>query len=326
MTESVFGRLVLVVGPEAYLAERAVADLVHRAKREHADVTIRTSEAAGLDPGQLWEMTGGALISDQSVVVVTGAENLPAAMNDTFTAVAGDLSSEVALVVVHQGGAKGKALLDKLRPLAGQVIDCPALKTWEMTGFASAEARRRGTRLDAESAQQLVDAVGADPRAVAGAVEQLASDAAGAALTPAHVRRYFAGRAEVTSFSVADDVMEGRQTAAVEKLRWALSTGVAPVLVTSALANSLRHVGKYLDMAGERRPEAAMAKDIGVPPWKVKDVARQARGWSPSAIGAGIVAVAQADADVKGAATDPEFALERLLVRLDQCRESAKRR
>ena len=46
----------------------------------------------------------------------------------------------------------------------------------------------------------------------------------------------FAGRAEATSFAVADAAIEGRTAAALEELRWALDGGVAPVLVTSAFA------------------------------------------------------------------------------------------
>ena len=49
-------------------------------------------------------------------------------------------------------------------------------------------------------------------------------------------------------------------------------------------------------------------------------LARQARNWQASSVGAGIVAVARADAAVKGAVTDPEFALEQLLLTLDAAR------
>jgi len=162
------------------------------------------------------------------------------------------------------------------------VIDCPALKPWELAKFATDRARRLGARLDGEAAQRLVEAVGSEARAIAGAVEQLASDSSAPTLTAAHVRRYFAGRAEVSSFAVAEDVLAGNYGPAIEKLRWALSTGVAPVLVTSALAGSFRALGKYFEARADRRPEPAIAKDVGVPPWKLKDLARQAaRGRPP---------------------------------------------
>ena len=324
MADSLFGALVLVVGPESYLAEQHLAELLADARAEFPMATVNTVEAAMLTEGQLLEMTGSALLAAESVAVVTAADLLPSELTDTLVGVAKDIPPETLLVVVHPGGARGKGVLDKLRPMARRVIDCPALKPWELARFATDRARRLGARLDGEAAQQLVEAVGSEARAIAGAVEQLASDSSAATLTAAHVRRYFAGRAEVSSFAVADDVLAGNYGPAIEKLRWALSTGVAPVLVTSALAGSFRALGKYFEARADRRPEPAIAKDIGVPPWKLKDLARQARAWSPTAVGAAIKAVATADAEVKGAAVDAEFALERLLTELRDCLESSK--
>jgi DNA polymerase-3 subunit delta len=324
MADSLFGGLVLIVGPESYLAEQHLAELLADARAEFPMATVNTVDAALLTEGQLLEMTGSALLAAESVAVVTAADLLPSELTDTLVGVAKDIPPETLLVVVHPGGVRGKGVLDKLKPLARRVIDCPALKAWELAKFATDRARRLGARLDGEAAQRLVEAVGSEARAIAGAVEQLASDSSAPTLTAAHVRRYFAGRAEVSSFAVADDVLAGNYGPAVEKLRWALSTGVAPVLVTSALAGSFRALGKYFEARADRRPEPAIAKDVGVPPWKLKDLARQARAWSPAAVGAAIKAVAKADADVKGAAVDAEFALERLLTELRDCLESSK--
>jgi DNA polymerase-3 subunit delta len=324
IADSLFGALVLVVGPESYLAEQHLAELLADALAEFPMATVNTVEAATLTEGQLLEMTGSALLAAESVAVVTAADLLPPELTDTLVGVAKDIPLETLLVVVHPGGVRGKGVLDKLKPLSRRVIDCPALKPWELAKFATDRARRLGARLDGEAAQRLVEAVGSEARAIAGAVEQLASDSSAPTLTAAHVRRYFAGRAEVSSFAVAEDVLAGNYGPAIEKLRWALSTGVAPVLVTSALAGSFRALGKYFEARADRRPEPAIAKDVGVPPWKLKDLARQARAWSPAAVGAAIKAVATADADVKGAAVDAEFALERLLTELRDCLESSK--
>ena len=123
---------------------------------------------------------------------------------------------------------------------------------------------------------------------------------------------------------VADDVLAGRYDQALEKLRWALTTGVSPVLVTGTLASSMRQLGRFLDARGDRRPEAALAKELGVPPWKMKDLAAQSRAWDPTAVAAAIRAIAVADADVKGASGDAEFALEQLLGQLVTLRRSAR--
>jgi len=58
-----------------------------------------------------------------------------------------------------------------------------------------------------------------------------------------------------------------------------------------------------------------------VPPWKLKHLKPQARGWSEAGLARAIRAVAQADADIKGAASDASYTLERLVLTITGLRE-----
>ena len=60
--------------------------------------------------------------------------------------------------------------------------------------------------------------------------------------------------------------------------------------------------------------EADLAREVGVPPWKLKDIKAQAQGWTDHGLARAIRAVAQADADIKGAASDASYTLERLVL------------
>ncbi len=319
-----YGRFVLVVGSESFLAERTVREITAACLGRHPNATVSVVEAADLNAGQLMEMTGSALFSAEAVAIVTGLESLPATVSDAVVALARDVPGEVAFVCTHEGGAKGKPLLDKLRPLASTVVECKPIKAWELVRFVQSEARRCRAQIEADAAQLIVDSVGTDIRSLAAAVDQLAADADGGTVSVASVKRLLAGRADVSSFAVADDVLNGDYEKALEKLRWALSTGVSPVLVTGTLASSLRQLGRYLDARGDRRPEATLAKEIGVPPWKLKDLARQSRVWTEAGVARSVTAVAKADADVKGASGDAAFALERLLLSLAENRKPAR--
>ncbi len=322
---SPFGRALLVTGPEALLAERAVSGFVSRAVAERPDAAVTRVEASGLDAGSLAEAAGGSLFASATVLVVTELAELPADLADQVVALAGDPGPDLALALVHSGGNKGKALLDRLRKLRLEVADHPSIKPWELPQFVAAEARRLGGRADAASAAVLVEAVGTDTRSLAAAVRQLLDDSADGLVTEAAVRRYFGGRAEVTSFAVADDTLSGRSDGALAKLRWALSTGVAPVLITSALSSNLRSLGRYLEGRDARLRDADLARAIGVPPWKLKDLSRLARDWSPAGIARAIQSVAVADAAVKGAASDPGFALEQVVLTVIGCRTRERR-
>ena len=68
--------------------------------------------------------------------------------------------------------------------------------------------------------------------------------------------------------------------------------------------------------------EADLARERGVPPWKVRSVRDLARSWSEDGIAAAVRAVAVADADIKGQAHDASYTLERLVLTVAGLRDS----
>jgi DNA polymerase-3 subunit delta len=311
---SPFGHTLLVTGPESLFAERAVTGFIARATAERPDAAVVRVEAGVVDGGSLAEAAGGSLFASATVLVVTELSELAVELADQVVGMASDPGPDLALALVHPGGNKGKAVLDRLRKLRTEVVDCPSIKPWDLPQFVSVETRRQQGRVDAATAAILVDAVGKDTRALTAAIRQLLEDSPERVLTETAVRRYFGGSADVTSFAVADDVLSGHLEGALGKLRWALSTGVAPVLITSALSSNLRNLGRYLDGRDARLRDAELAGVIGVPFWKLKDLSRYSRDWKPVAVARAIKAVAVADAQIKGAASDPGFALEQVVL------------
>jgi DNA polymerase-3 subunit delta len=57
-------------------------------------------------------------------------------------------------------------------------------------------------------------------------------------------------------------------------------------------------------------------------PWQIDKARRQLQGWSPRAIASAVEAIAKADAEVKGASSDPIFALEKALSTIAAARAS----
>lgn len=312
--ESPFGSTLLVIGPESLLASRAVAEVLATALAQRPEAAVNRVAAGDLTVGGLAEATGGSLFADASVVVIEDLPELPAEVADVLVTLAAAPGPDLALVLVHPGGVKGKAVLDRLRKAGVRSVDCPSLKAWELPQFVVAEARRAGVRVEKPTAEVLVNAVGTDLNALASAVRQLIDDAEGQTLTEAAVRRYFGGRAEVRSYEIATDALAGQTGPALEKLRWALATGVGPPQVTAAVAANLRELGKYLDARDDGLRDAQIAQRIGVPPWKLKSLGLLARQWRAAGVARAIQAVATADAQVKGASSDAGFALEQMVL------------
>ncbi len=320
--EDVLGRVILVTGKEEYLGARTVDEVKAAVRGHDPEAEFADASAADLTLATLGEMSAPSLFSAIRCVVVRGLENLPDESVDGLLGYAGAPSEDVALVLVHGGGQKGSGVLTKLRKL-GPVAEHKSeeLKPSDFPNFVANEIRRHGATIDREAADVLIEAIGRDLRSLAGAAHQLTNDFPGERIGEAQVRRYFGGRAEAKSFAVADAAFAGRDRVALEELRWALDAGTAAVLITSAFAGSARGLARLVSAPRGMR-DADLAREVGVPPWKLRSLRDQARGWSEAGLARAIRAVAQADADIKGAASDASYALERLVLTVTALRRS----
>ncbi|MET9427589.1 DNA polymerase III subunit delta [Streptomyces sp. NPDC003036] len=312
-TDDPLAPVTLAVGQEELLLDRAVQQVVAAARAADADTDVRDLAADQLQPGMLAELTSPSLFAERKVLIVRNAHDLSAeSVKDVKTYLGAPAEEDITLVLVHAGGAKGKGLLDAARKAGAREVACPkTTKPAERLTFVRGEFRALGRSATPEACQALVDAIGSDLRELASAVSQLTADVEGT-IDEAVVGRYYTGRAEASSFNVADRAVEGRAAEALEALRWSLATGVAPVLITSALAQGVRAIGKLSSARGGR--PADLARELGMPPWKIDRVRQQMRGWTPDGVAVALRAIAEADAGVKGGGDDPEYALEKAVV------------
>lgn len=313
------GGITLVTGSEEFLAERAVSAVRAAVRQVDAEAEHSDTTADQLTLGTLGELSAPSLFSSTRCVVVRRLEDLPEESVSGVLDYAANPAPEVALVLVHSGGQKGSGVLTKLRkvPAVTEVKTVP-LKPSEFSGWTTAELRSHGVRIDPEACDLLVQAVGQNLRALSAAASQLAGDFEGRPLTVEMVKQYFGGRAEAKSFAVADLTMAGRTAAALEELRWALERGTAPVLITSAMASGVRNLARY--QSARKGRDADVAREVGVPPWKLRDLRGQSSSWSSDGLAAALQVVARSDADIKGQAHDPAYSLERMVLQVSRLR------
>ncbi|RFS85612.1 DNA polymerase III subunit delta [Actinomadura spongiicola] len=307
--------IVVIVGDEELLVERAIGDVVASVRAEDPETEVIDLGPGGLESGRIAELTSPSLFGGTKVIVVRSAQDLGKDLTAEVLKYAKTPADDVVFVAVHHGGAKGKALVDGLTKLKARKVSCPKVtKAGERIDFVRTEMRRAGGKISADAARGLVDAVGSDLRELAAACSQLVADTGGK-VDDAAVARYYRGRAEVTGFAVADKAIEGQLAEALEQLRWALATGVAPLLIVSALATGVRGLAK-VGGAPRGARGAALAKELGMPPWKIERVQRQLRGWSGAGVARALTVVAEADEQVKGGAADTTYALEKAITEI----------
>jgi DNA polymerase-3 subunit delta len=312
--DSTSGPVRLIIGPAEFLAERAVAEGFEAAAARDPDYDRTEIMAADLAPGALIELTSPSLFAQVRAVVIRRLSELDEDVHDELVAYAESPADDVVLILVHPGTTKGKRLVDRIRSLRTvDEVRCDEPKPWELARYVSAETRRHGGSITNDAAEFLLAAVGNDLRALSAASHQLVSDFAPQRISIDIVRRYHAGRAEVRSFDIANAAIEGRVADAMEQLRWASGHRVAPVLVTSAFASGLRSLAR-LQSAPQGLRDGDLARQIGVPTFRLKNLRSQLRSWSPGGLAQAIQAVAAADVSVKGGAGDPDHALERMVL------------
>lgn len=310
--------VVLLTGDEELLVTRAIGAISAAARRQ--DPTVVESERTGaeLDGPELHELVGPSLFGDARLVVIRSAQDVKVAALAILRPYLDTPVTGTTVVLHHVGGAKGKALLDCARKAGALEIGCAKLsRAEERSEFVRAEVHRAGGTIAPDAVAALVDAVGSDLRELAAVSGQLVSDSGGR-IDVALVRAYHRGRAEVTGFAVSDLAVVGNTGAALEALRFALSVGVAQVVIADALADGIRTIARVAT-AGRGDPYA-LAAQLGMPPWKVKRAQAQARGWSEPGVRRALGVVAALNADVKGVAADASYALERALRHIAEAR------
>ncbi|MEW2444169.1 DNA polymerase III subunit delta [Micromonospora marina] len=315
--------IVLVLGDEELLATRAVTEAVARAREVDPDVDVREYQAGTLTVGEIAEMLSPSLFGGRRVLVLRSGQDARKDLSTALLAYAKNPDPDVQLVVLHLGGAKGKAFADGLRAAGATVVPAVKLKgDRERSAFVRDEIRRHGGKCTPDAADALVAAVGNDMRELAAACSQLVADTDGR-IGADTVARYYRGRAEVTGFTVADATMVGDVPGALEALRWALHVGVDPVPIADALADGVRTVARVA--AAGRGNAFQLAKTLGMPAWKIEKAQVRARGWTPEGLVEAMRVAAECNAAVKGGADDRAYALERAVFSVAAARQGGAR-
>jgi len=310
--------VVLFVGDEDYLVDRGIGAVAAAFRK--ADPAVIESELVGaqLDGSELNEVLSPSLFGDAKLVVIRSVQDVKVAAAPALIDYLNAPLESSVMVLHHAGGAKGKAILDAARKAKPLELGCAKLtRAEDRAEFVRWEVRSAGGRISPDAVGALLDAVGSDLRELAGVCAQLVSDSGGE-IGVDIVRAYHRGKAEVSGFNVADLAVVGRSGPALEALRSALTLGVPQVVIADALADGVRSIARVAS-AG-KVSENELAKRFGMPPWKVRRAASQGRGWTEAGLRRALNVVATLNADVKGEAVSPDYALERAIRQLSAAR------
>ncbi|MBU3643145.1 MAG: DNA polymerase III subunit delta [Candidatus Nanopelagicaceae bacterium] len=306
--------IYLLLGSESALADRALGKLLAELKAERAEIT--TLFAGEVSVGEISDALSPSLFSERRALILRDLQDLAEEAKNEITRYLDATDPTLTLVLIHKGGVKGKALLDQIKKAKPEIIACePLKKESEKEDFVRNLFLDLGRKASPAAVSALVNATGTDLRELSAAVSQLASDSPAGLIEESHVNKYHQGKVETTGFDVADKVMEGNLPESLISLRHAITTGTDPVMITSAIASSLRGIAK---VSGINRGQKSfeLAGELGMAPWQIDKARRQLNGWNANTLTVAVAAIAKCDAQVKGGASDPIYALEQALTRI----------
>jgi DNA polymerase III subunit delta len=305
--------VVLVMGPESFLADRAMRILTDRMKAGHAEVEISDLDASVYAEGELFHKASPSLFGEPRLIRVAAVEKCSDPFLEDALSYLQAPESDVVVLLRHGGGNRGKKLLDaiKVAGSAALIVECKEIKKdADRMAFLSGEFERSAVTIAPGARRALTDAFSSNLTELASAAAQLITDANGQPVTEEIVNRYFGSRVEATTFQIADKAIGGHFPEALTLLRYALGTGAEPVLVVSAFATKLRQMAL---VGGAKGGTDAIAAELGIAPWQARAARGSLQGWDEAGLGTAIVEVATTDAAVKGASPHPHYALERMV-------------
>ena len=139
--------IILVSGPEGFLAERASRQLRDALRDVDESLEVHDLMADSYAPGELMTLASPSLFGEPRLIRIDGAST----MNDAFLQEALEYletpADDTVLVIRHGGGVRGKKLLDAIRSGVGGGIEvvCAELKRdSDRADFAAAEFRHAG--------------------------------------------------------------------------------------------------------------------------------------------------------------------------------------
>ena len=175
------------------------------------------------------------------------------------------------VICQHEGGVKGRKIIDQLVKAGARKEDVPDLKKPDaQLNFVLGEFEKRGRRVEPMAAQQLVSVLGGKTGELAAMCEQLCFDFDDNPMGLDRVNQYLTANPQVTGFAVADKAVEGKTAEAIVMMRAAVEQGTDPIALIGALAMKLRTIAK----ASAVRAGTISQAEAKTNPWVLKNAMR----------------------------------------------------
>lgn len=296
--------LVLVVGPENYLAAKAIRRIRDQLREQFEQLEVSEISDGAYSAGELFNYASPSLFAEPRLLLVQGAaEGLLEDLKSLIENPVEDCTVVVRLP--NMVGHSGKIRKDLAKQALS--VSCEELKKdSDRVEFVRREFSREGVAIEQPAIRALIGAFASDLGELGAACSQLASTHKKVSLQDVEVA--FGGRVETNAFKIADAALSGNAAEAIRLFRHGFATGIDSVALVAALSMRIRQLARLFN------DRNAAPATLGMQPWQIDKARKELSGWQEEQLAGLVQLAAQTDADVKGASRDPEYSVEKLLL------------
>ena len=259
--------------------------------------------------------------SPHQVVLLKWADKLPAREGEALIPYFFEPSGSTTLIV-SAGKLDGRLKWVQALKKQAVVANCAPLYDNQRLGWVYQEAARVGIRLDAEAAGLLKELAGEGLYGVRRELEKLSLYVSTRETVKAcDVVAVRGAESGASVFDLAEAIIQGNASRALLILEKTLESGDAPLQILGAVLWQYRRLWKAKDGLSRGERETAVAKSLGIPPFRQKEFFVMVKRAPLSHFPEAFHAFSSTDRALKGAAAgSPHRILHTLLIEL--CRSA----
>jgi DNA polymerase III subunit delta len=313
--------LILLQGTDVYLREmcrsRIIEAYVPPEAREWAVAHLSARED-GWDE-ILSRAQTVPMLAKRQVIIVASAESVEKLGEKSREDVIGTLEEYLdspapfTVLIIEAASLDGRQRFSKLLHERGLVVEL-TIGAESAPLLAAQMAKDLGAEIDGDAAELLCDMLNGSPARIHVELQKLTSYAHGKRITVADVELLVVAARKNTVWQLADMLASRRRDDALVFLDNLLRDGEQPAGIIGALAWMYRKLVEARDLPAHTSGYQA-ARHLGMRAESAEAAVRRAHRFTKPALLAGVVALAEADSELKSANPNPQATLEFLIAR-----------
>ncbi|MEX0751007.1 MAG: DNA polymerase III subunit delta [Dehalococcoidia bacterium] len=213
------------------------------------------------------------------------------------------------LVFVEGELTKTNVAFSMIAPIA-RAVEFAALGKNELAPWIDAEAKRRGVKLAPRAITALAQLIGPDLWMLSNELEKLGAYAAGEIVEQETVAELVSAARESRIWDLTDAVVAGDERKALAALSRLLVEGQAAPILAFMVVRQFRQIVLVKDLRERRLRQDEVARQSGVPGFRVEAVGALASRYSWPTLRAAYALLLEADLSVKRGLQDDESSLQ----------------